>query len=275
MIKEKIISGILHLSKKILKRYSGKVDCQYVFKEFHKISIEGMNIGTDCDVYKSGEFNSLHFIKDSYKSDEVFTIFDVGANVGKYSQILLSQFSSKVKIYAFEPMSESFKTLSYIQNDSSNFHCFNFGFSNVVSQLPVYFDTETSSSASVYKRKLDHFNVQLSNSDMLQFSTIDAFCTEMNIQKIHFLKLDVEGHELRVLEGAKSLLENNSIDFIQFEFGGCNIDSKTFFQDFYYLLSEKYTIARILKDGLYTIESYSEMTEIFIYSNYLAKRKDL
>ena len=53
-------------------------------------------------------------------------------------------------------------------------------------------------------------------------------------QEIDIMKLDVEGHELDVLEGSRKTI--NSIKLIQFEFGGCNIDSKTFFQDFYYFL---------------------------------------
>jgi hypothetical protein len=87
--------------------------------------------------------------------------------------------------------------------------------------------------------------------------------------------MDVEGNELNILNGAKRMIENDSIDFIQFEFGGCNIDSRTFFQDFFYLLKERYRIYRILKNGLYPIDSYSEKYEIFITTNYLAQRISL
>ena len=69
------------------------------------------------------------------------------------------------------------------------------------------------------------------------------------------------------------MLENHKVDFIQFEFGGRNIDSRTYFQDFYYLLKEDYYIYRIVKDGLYKIERYKEMYEAFITTNYLAERK--
>ena len=84
------------------------------------------------------------------------------------------------------------------------------------------------------------------------------------------LKLDVEGHELKVLNGAHSLINSNSIDFIQFEFGGCNIDSRTYFQDFFYLLNPYYEIYRLVKDGIVLIEHYEERHEVFVTTNYLA-----
>ena len=47
---------------------------------------------------------------------------------------------------------------------------------------------------------------------------------------IDFVKIDVEGHELEVLEGFGNLIKITKL--IQFEFGGCNIDTRTFFKIF-------------------------------------------
>jgi hypothetical protein len=85
--------------------------------------------------------------------------------------------------------------------------------------------------------------------------------------------MDVEGNELKVLNGSKGMLNEGKIDFIQFEFGGCNIDSRTYFQDFFYLLKERYRIYRIIGDGLYEIRQYREQFEIFTTTNFFAERK--
>jgi hypothetical protein len=69
------------------------------------------------------------------------------------------------------------------------------------------------------------------------------------------------------------MISEKKIDNIQFEFGGCNIDSRTYFQDFFYLLKDNYRIYRVLKDGLFEIPTYKETYEIFTTINYSAVKK--
>lgn len=137
-------------------------------------------------------------------------------------------------------------------------------------QKNIKFFIDCSGLASVYKRKLDHLGYYLNKLEKVKMSTIDIYCKENNIDRIHFLKFDIEGHELNALNGANKMLKDKKIDIIQFEFGGCNIDSRTFFRDFFYLLKDNYTIYRILKDGLFEISKYKEQYEIFDTINYLA-----
>ena len=65
------------------------------------------------------------------------------------------------------------------------------------------------------------------------------------------------------------------IDYIQFEFGGCNIDSRTFFIDFWNLLSQTYVFYKIMPTKLIPVKTYDETREIFVCSNFLLERKNL
>jgi hypothetical protein len=84
------------------------------------------------------------------------------------------------------------------------------------------------------------------------------------------LKIDVEGHELNVLKGAAELLSSRRINFIQFEFGEADIDSRTYLRDFFDLLSDNYDFFRIVPHGLRPIGAYSSAHEVFATINYLA-----
>jgi hypothetical protein len=48
-------------------------------------------------------------------------------------------------------------------------------------------------------------------------NTIDEIANNLKIEKVNFMKIDVEGFESDVLYGAKNLLENNKIEYILFE----------------------------------------------------------
>ena len=253
----------------------GKSKNQAFFEELLQFFISGMNIGSGSHVESSGEVVALKYVRKKLASvKEPLVIFDVGANIGKYALLLSKIFRGKnKKIYSFEP---SKKTCAQFKNNcftDKNIEIFNFGLSDKEEKVKLYLDEETSGMASVYKRRLDHFNLSMGMEEEIQLKTLDDFCQENDIKKIDLLKLDVEGNELRALEGAKTMLDKKTIRFIQFEFGGCNIDSRTFFQDFYYLLKDNYKIYRIVKDGLWEVKDYKEYYELFITTNFLAELK--
>jgi FkbM family methyltransferase len=69
--------------------------------------------------------------------------------------------------------------------------------------------------------------------DEFEISTVSKYCWERKIAKIDFLKIDTEGFDYRVLLGAKDMIEQNRIKYIQFEYW----DGVRKFHD---LLSDKY-----------------------------------
>lgn len=58
------------------------------------------------------------------------------------------------------------------------------------------------------------------------------------------------------------MLNSGSVDFIQFEFGGCNIDSRTYNK-----------IYRIVKNGLHKISMYKDIYVGFIITIFLAEKR--
>lgn len=254
---------------------AGKKGFQKIYQLLFRLSLTGMNYSNGGDFKASGELNVLNYIKEKLKGKKDLVLFDVGANVGNYSKVLSQVFSGKAVIHSFEPSKKTFERLVQTTGDISSIKANNIGLGETVSTSLLYTDNEASGLASVYQRKLGHHGVSLGQSEEVAISTIDHYCSENKIQRIHFLKMDIEGHELSALKGAAKMLANNNIDFIQFEFGGCNIDSRTYFKDYFFLLQANYRIFRILKNGLYEIKQYDESLEIFNTINFLAERKNL
>lgn len=254
-----------------IKDAVGKAEYQLYFEQMYNTALEGMNIGGGDEIYQSGELFVLLFLQSQLAlSSPPFVIFDVGANIGNYSLAVSSIFNNIAEIYAFEPSEITYHILKKNIGYLLNAHLFNLGLNDFTGNKTLYYHEQGSGMSSVYKRNLDHMGIQFDQSEVILMITLDQFCEEHKISHIDFLKLDVEGHELSVLSGANKMIESDNIKYIQFEFGGSNIDSRTFFKDFYFRLIDRYALFRIVKDGLHPITQYRETYEIFTTTNFLA-----
>jgi len=198
---------------------------------------------------------------------------DIGGNKGEYTKEVLIRYP-KINAYVFEPSSTN---VTILQNEFVNFPNVKINdcaLSNVNGKQKLYCDKFGSGLASLAKRRLEHFNIDMNNSEEIETKRFDDFwkTTEYksnNNTIIDYVKIDVEGYELYVLEGFGDIIYNMRI--IQFEFGGANIDTRTFFQDFWYFFKEKgFSLYRITPIGVIPMKQYSEIDEFFSTTNYIA-----
>ncbi len=148
----------------------------------------------------------------------------------------------------------------------------NLALGNQPGQRTLFYDASGSGLASLTKRRLDHFGIQFDRSETVDLDTLDHYCQTHHIERVHLLKLDVEGHELEVLAGTESMFSKRAIDLVAFEFGGCNIDTRTFVQDFFYFFrDQQMTLYRIAPSGfLRPMPDYREAYEQFRTTNFVA-----
>jgi FkbM family methyltransferase len=240
-----------------------------------------MNYGGGALFETSGETWVLSEIVGADYRDVVSpVVFDVGANVGDYALCVAGQLPS-AQIYAFEPARSVYEELARrtgAARPGANIKPFNIGFSDADRTVELHSYTadgqEVSLLSSIDLRlPTQVIDVRAIAAEQIRVETIDGFCAAEGVGRIDFLKLDVEGHEMAVLRGARRMLEEGLISMIQFEFGPANIYSRTYFYDFWLLLSERYDIYRIIPKGIVPIRYYGEHYEIFLTTNYLAIKK--
>lgn len=263
--------------KKIIRFFlipiAGKKIFQPFFENVFLAVIYCMNFGAGSFVDDSGESEVLNYLFKKKKGQKIL-IFDVGANVGEYSKEVIKHFENNVTIHCFEPSKATFSKLSENLAGNNNIFINNIGLGSEHSEMTLYTNESNSVIASLYHRQLEHLNVDMNFSETVSVSTLDQYCINNSIDQIDFLKIDVEGHEISVLKGSEAMISRGAIKAIQFEFGGCNIDSRTYFKDFFLLLNPKYNIYRVVKNGLSPITKYKEEYELFYTVNYFAELKD-
>jgi len=266
----------MSLLKKILLPFSGNGLAQKLLEKNVKDLQFLMGVASGTAASSSGEQVIFEVLKQ--KSQPPYCIFDVGANVGQFLRLALENISTDTyTIHCFEPGHGTFKILSDSFIEDSRIILNNLAIGKESGEAVLFYDSIGSGLASLTKRKLDHLGIDFDESETVHVSTIDNYCSENGIEHIHLLKIDIEGHELDAFAGAKQMFENKSIDIVTFEFGGCNIDTRSFFRDFWHFFSKiSMKLFRITPTGfLFPIKTYDEVYEQFRTTNFIALSDNL
>ena len=201
------------------------------------------------------------------------TVFDVGANVGHWATLAVG-INPTLDLHCFEPSQATYQQLIANKFKAKvNYNNFGMGATPGTARLFVF--DQGSGINSLYQRQgLESFKLGIQQTEeVIRLDTIDHYCHEYGIKKIDFLKVDVEGHELEVFKGMRELLAQGRIDFIQFEYGGANIDSRVLLKDLFNLFQDfSYDFYKIYPHYLKKIARYDQRIENFQYQNWAIVR---
>lgn len=168
------------------------------------------------------------------------TIIDVGSNIGQF-MVTINNVFPQASYYCFEPDIESFSVLSEKVSSMSNVKAFNWAVSDKVGRIP-FFKHEYSliNSALDVSSGNEHPNYKDSDSQEISVTavTLDSISGELEIGSSALLKLDVQGLELKALEGATKMLEKVKYVLLEVAFDNLYIDQPSF-QDIHSFLAEK------------------------------------
>lgn len=249
------------------------------FRKFNEHLIQwaytGLGVGNYESDSLSGEIPFLqHYLNpDRYQSG---IVLDVGANIGHYAQAVL-RLNPSLDIHAFEPHPQTFETLQKNTASYPRIHCHPLGFGQEAGTHTLFDhgNGEGTEHASLHQGALLHAGYGLEETQTVQIKldTVDHFLESQGIDRVLFLKIDTEGHEYAVLQGAQKALQEGRILWIQFEFNEMNVASRVFFKDFWDLLKD-YRLFRLTPKGLMPIHQYSVAEcEVFRFQNYVAAHR--
>jgi FkbM family methyltransferase len=204
-------------------------------------------------------------------------IFDVGANEGDFSAGVAKRLRN-FRVHAFEPHPQTYERLRQRFAYDGRF---------IVNQAAVaasaghimlydYADRQGSNMASVFQATFEDIYPHQSRSLEIQAITLDEYVERNGIDHISLIKIDVEGAEKLVLDGARRILAEGRVDAIQFEF-----NAHALIAGFSLLALCKmlpgYDIYRMVANGLVPMitssTDYNSRVEIFKYCNCVALRR--
>ena len=176
-----------YLPSLVLKK--GLVDGDYIQKKIFLCE----------DFYESEELNYLNgFLKQYYGEKKEITVCDIGANIGNHTLYFAKVLGAKW-VYSFEPVPSTFDILkkNIEINNLHNVSLYNCALGEVEGNGNVLVRDESNAGAN---------SIVYDANGVTDIKMLDSFEFDY---KIDFLKMDVEGFEKSVLNGAKRILKKN------------------------------------------------------------------
>ncbi len=267
-------SSTLNRVGKSLARPLGRIACSRTFHGPFRLAdaylnfIFGKGAGTGWDL----EVEVRTAASRTYRRQPV--VFDVGANSGSWSKTLL-KILPEATILMFEP-SPGCRQVIAEEAILAKAKLLPFAVGDMPGKHRLYFSSPTDGSASLHMRSDTCFSDRQYAECEVEVTTLDDVISREGLDFVDLVKMDIEGHEPFALKGAQQSIAARRIGALTFEFGSGNINSRTFFRDFWEVLSPAFRIWRIAPGGkLVLIDSYYEDLEYFRgVTNYIAELRD-
>lgn len=172
-----------------------------------------------------GDLIQRHIFLGTYSPEETafvrstvregMTVIDAGANVGYFTILAASLVGPRGAVLSFEPNPYCFRRLQHTlcTNGLAQVSASQVGLSDLYGHLPLYESPPSSgnhNSTMVAEPRWEPTTVPV--------TTLDRLLWSLQIDKVDLLKLDVEGHETRILRGTAQALARGKISAIIAEF---------------------------------------------------------
>jgi len=147
------------------------------------------------------------------RGEDPKVVIDVGANVGFVTWQFLKAFKN-ANIYALEPDPVTFGTLKAVHGDNPRVHVLPIAAADQEGEV-AFIQRQVSSNSSLCEMITETSG---NHTIKVKATTLDRLCAEHSIGHIHLLKIDTEGADLRVLQGATAMLGRGAVEVIMAEF---------------------------------------------------------
>ena len=198
-------------------------------------------------------------------------IMDIGANKGWWTTELRQLIGERGQWILVDPATECCAVLRRL----NGVEVIEAAVGEQVGKARFYTPGDGSGFASLHKRRDSHVRMEhlVLEEREVDMTTIDEILDQRRIERVDMAKMDLEGHELFALRGAAQSLKTHRIRALTFEIGTSNVDSRTFFRDYFDLLTGYgYRIQRIYPNGktVPVLEYYEDLEFFRGVTNYIA-----
>jgi FkbM family methyltransferase len=250
-------TGVRGIAGWLLRRFPARSDTLFAICRRYVDRYRGEN---DSDPESNGELEFLRRVLPRCR-----TVFDVGAHSGEWAAAALA-INPELTLHCFEPSRASYQRL-LAAGLPARVSCVRVGLSSAPRTARLFSPGE-SVLASLYQR--GGVAIGAAESEEVSLETGDDYCLKHGIERIDYLKLDVEGHELEALRGLRRIISERRVGIVQFEYGGCNIDARVLLKDLFAFFEAEPDVSffKLRPSGPLRVAGYLQSHENFQNQNW-------
>jgi len=143
-------------------------------------------------------FNSTVYLKEGD------TVLDIGANIGTTTLLFSGIVGEKGRIFSFEPVTHNVLHSNIEKNNIRNVKVIPNGVSDKVGRGEIEMSDYCLDSSITKRKYTKDYYVNKRTIDLI---SLDMFAKEMNLDKVDFVKMDIEGAEELAIRGAEKLID--------------------------------------------------------------------
>lgn len=194
------------------------------------------------------------------------SVVDVGAHIGDWTIAALRAWP-RAHVHAFEVAPQTYERLTTHMTahglaSRSTLTCAGLG--ECSQRREMYYYPDHPNLTCDTPRHRQHRSIAFQANIL----TGDDYVERNRIERINFVKIDVEGAEPLVIRGFERTIASGRIDCIQFEYGAFSIDTRVLLIDYYRLLDDQYWIGKIYPNHV-DFREYEWKMEDFRFSNFV------
>ncbi len=193
-----------------------------------------------------------------------YAVIDAGANIGSWTSLFQKHAADrKGTIYALEPQPAAAARIRAL--NLKGCEVLELALGEHPGRATFYSSGPLDTLGSLFDRRDTYGRGRTCDSFEVAVVRIDDFVQMRGIERIDFLKMDLEGAEHQALKGATECLRSRRIRALSFEFGTSNVNARVFFREIYELLAGSgFALFRVTPAGrLIPIGAYTEDYECF------------
>jgi FkbM family methyltransferase len=220
----------------------------------------------------NGESSLQRWVVGLSPLGERIHVIDVGANIGQWSTAMLAAVRQvgrrdDLDLHAFEPSADTHALLTSALHGQA-VHISRFALGDRIGYATLHLVAPGAGRNSLYELPEAPADIA---TEQVQTTTLDEYASNADLAHITLVKIDTEGHDLAVLRGARELLAEHRISFIQFEYNHRWIYGRSFLRDAFELLEPLgYRLGKLTPRGVEFYPGWDVDLETFVEGNYVA-----